>query len=140
MFWSIWCSEPWVGLDAMGPWGTDFDGYTTRQLPRSFPRCLQPHVPRRAEPAAAWTPVRSRVPLLALTGGADPQDPITNLPRLEPTVPERRRAIVVPYFGHGVGQYGCLGDVVSRFVARGTASGLDTRCVDKIKPPMFELP
>ncbi|HET9675200.1 MAG TPA: alpha/beta hydrolase, partial [Gaiellaceae bacterium] len=25
---SIWCNEPWTGLDAKGPWGTDFDSYT----------------------------------------------------------------------------------------------------------------
>ena len=28
---SIWCNEPWAGLDAKGPWGTDFDSYTTAQ-------------------------------------------------------------------------------------------------------------
>jgi hypothetical protein len=22
---SIWCNEPWVGLDTTGPWGTEFD-------------------------------------------------------------------------------------------------------------------
>ena len=29
---SIWCSEPWAGLDARGPWGTDFDTYATAYI------------------------------------------------------------------------------------------------------------
>src|SRR6185295_3121420 len=28
MYWSIWCNERWVGLDAIGPWGTYLDGST----------------------------------------------------------------------------------------------------------------
>src|SRR6185312_11284913 len=29
---SIWCNEPWTGLDATGPWGTAFDGYTSAYI------------------------------------------------------------------------------------------------------------
>ena len=29
---SIWCNEPWTGLDATGPWGTEFDSYTTARI------------------------------------------------------------------------------------------------------------
>ena len=29
---SIWCNEPWAGLDAKGPWGTDFDSYTAARI------------------------------------------------------------------------------------------------------------
>jgi hypothetical protein len=47
---------------------------------------------------------------------------------------------VVPHLGHAIGQEGCLGELVARFVARGSAAELDTRCVEKITPPMFELP
>ena len=137
MFWSIWCNEPWVGLGARGPWRTDFDGYTRSSI--AFHRQACSYLPKRAEPASAWTSPRSRVPLLALAGGADPQDPISNLPRLKQLWPNGR-AIVVPHLGHAIGQEGCLGELVTRFVARGSADGLDTRCVKKIKPPMFELP
>ena len=40
--------------------------------------------------------------------------------------------------GHAVGQYGCVPSLVARFVERGTARGLDTRCVRKIPLPAFE--
>jgi pimeloyl-ACP methyl ester carboxylesterase len=137
MYWSIWCNEPWVGMGARGPWGTDFDSYARSSIASHRQSCS--YLPKRAEPASAWASPRSRVPLLALAGGADPQDPISNLPRLKQLWPNGR-AIVVPHLGHAIGQEGCLGELVAHFVARGSAAGLDSRCVRKITPAMFELP
>jgi hypothetical protein len=77
MFWSIWCNERWVGLDARGPWGTYLDGYAASQLERYRSACA--YVPDHAEPASNLARVRSNVPVLALVGGADPQDPAANV-------------------------------------------------------------
>ena len=135
MYWSIFCNEPWPGLSTKGPWGTVFDGYTTAAVARVRSTCS--FLPRRrAEPASAWAPVRSKTPLLYLTGGADPQDPIGNFPQLRQQFPNGR-AIVVTHYGHTVVQYGCLGDVVARFVLSGSAQGLSTGCIRDIVPPGF---
>jgi len=136
MYWSIWCNEPWVGLGATGPWHTDFDGYTTSSIASHRVACA--YFPKRAEPAADWTSPHSRVPVLVLAGGADPQDPITNMPRLKQELPNSR-AIVVPHYGHVVGMLNCVRDVVSQFVIDGTAKGLDTGCVGAILPPGLAL-
>ena len=80
--------------------------------------------------------MRSSVPLLALAGGADPQDPIANFPHLRESFPNGR-AIVVPHYGHTVVQYGCLGDVVSRFVLTSSSKRLSTACVSDIWSPDF---
>ena len=136
MFWSIWCNEPWVGLGATGPWHTDFDGYTTSSIAGRGVPCA--YFPKRAEPAADWTSPRSTVPVLALAGGADPQDPISNMPRLKQDFPNSR-AIVVPHYGHVVGMLNCVRDVVSQFVDRGTVKGLDTACVPAILPPAMSI-
>src|SRR6476646_508772 len=75
---SIWCNEPWTGLDATGPWGTEFDSYTTAQIAAVRHQCRS--VVKRAEPKSLWRlPAHSSVPVLAFVGGADPQDPLTNL-------------------------------------------------------------
>ena len=136
MFYGIWCSEPWVGLSARGPWHTDFDSDTTSAI--AHHRSICAYIPKRAEPASAWTLPHSRTPLLLLAGGADPQDPIENMPRLAQAFPSSR-AIVVPNYGHTVAQYGCLGRLVSEFVIGGSARTLDTRCVAAIRPPGFVL-
>ena len=136
MFWSIWCNERWVGLDARGPWGTYLDGYTASQLDRY--RSLCTYVPDHPEPASNLARVRSNVPVLALVGGADPQDPAANVARLAAAMP-KARVVVLPEHGHGVGQYGCLPNLVKLFVDRGSAAELDVRCVRRIKPPPFAL-
>jgi pimeloyl-ACP methyl ester carboxylesterase len=136
MYWSIMCNEPWVGLASQGPWHTDFDGLLTATLAQVRTVCT--YIPRHAEPSSAWTRPRSSKPVLVLAGADDPQDPITNLPGLEQALPNSR-VLIAPGQGHGVGQTGCLGRIVTEFVARGTAAGLDSRCVQKIRPPDFVL-
>ena len=56
---SIWCNEPWTGIDATGPWGTEFDSYTTARIAAFRENCSS--VPKRAEPRSLWTlPTTSR--------------------------------------------------------------------------------
>jgi pimeloyl-ACP methyl ester carboxylesterase len=136
MFWSIWCNERWVGLDARGPWGTYLDGYVASQLERYRSVCA--YVPEHAEPVSNLVRVRSSVPVLALVGGADPQDPAANVAGLGAAMP-KARVVVLAEHGHGVGQYGCLPNLVSLFVERGSAATLDVRCVRATRPPPFAL-
>jgi pimeloyl-ACP methyl ester carboxylesterase len=136
---SIWCNEPWTGLDATGSWGTDFDNYTRARIAAFRHECSS--VPRRAEPASLWTlPVSSRVPLLAFAGGADPQDPASNLADLDRHFPDNR-TVVFPHLGHGWrGVSACVDQAVWDFVERGTTRGLDTtRCAGAIQMPPFPL-
>jgi pimeloyl-ACP methyl ester carboxylesterase len=136
---SIWCNEPWTGLDAKGPWGTDFDGYTTAKIAAFRKDCGS--IPKRAEPRSLWTlPASSPVPVLALVGGADPQDPVTNLSALKQHFPDSR-TVTFPHLGHqwsGVGA--CFDQIVTDFVERGTTEGLDTTpCDGAVVVPPFEL-
>lgn len=135
---SIWCNEPWVGLDAKGPWGTEFDSYTTAFIAGVRRQCES--VSRRAEPRSLWTlPASSPVPVLALVGGADPQDPITNLSHLKRHFPDSR-TVILPHVGHEFGIGGCVDQMMADFVERVTTKGLDTtRCDGAVVVPPFEL-
>lgn len=97
-------------------------------------------MPKRAEPRALWTlPVSSRVPVLALVGGADPQDPPANLSNLARHFPDSR-TLVFPHVGHQFGVRGCADSILADFVERGTTGGLDTtRCDDAVVLPPFPL-
>jgi pimeloyl-ACP methyl ester carboxylesterase len=134
MFWSIWCNEPWVGLRAHWSRFTYLDAYTRQTL--ALDRLVCSKLPARDEPAVDWRLPHSNVPVLALVGGADPQDPLGNLTGLRRHLPNAR-IVVVPGMGHTIGQYGCLGALVSGFVDRGGAAKLDTACVRDIHPPPF---
>ena len=136
---SIWCNERWTGLDAKGPWGTDFDSYTTAQIAAFRRQC--DFVSRRAEPRSLWTlPVSSPVPVLAFVGGADPQDPVTNLSDLKRHFPDSH-TVVFPRVGHEFGIGGCVDQMMADLVERVTTKGLDTtRCDGAVVVPPFELP
>ena len=95
-------------------------------------------MPDHPEPASNLARARSNVPVLALVGGADPQDPAANVAGLGAAMP-KARVVVLPEHGHGVGQYGCLPNLVKLFVDRGSAATLDVRCVRRTKPPPFAL-
>jgi pimeloyl-ACP methyl ester carboxylesterase len=135
---SIWCNEPWVGLDAKGPWGTDFDSYTTAKIVATRQACSS--ISKRAEPRSLWAlPTASPVPVLALAGGADPQDPVTNLSGLAQHFPDSR-TVVFPHIGHQFSIGGCVDQIITDFVERGTTEGLDTtRCDGAVAVPPFEL-
>ena len=135
---SIWCNEPWTGLDASGPWGTEFDSYTTARIAAFRQECSS--VPRRAEPRSLWTlPTSSPVPVLALVGGADPQDPVTNLRGLKQHFPDSR-TVIFPHIGHQFSIGGCLYPILTDYVERGTTNGLDTTpCDGAVVVPPFEL-
>lgn len=138
MYWSIWCNEPWAGLDAKGPWGTGFDSYTAAFIASIRQGCT--FIPRRPEPRSRWTfPSSKRVPVLAFAGGADPQDPITNLPDLKPNFTDSR-AVILPHIGHNFGLGGCVDQIMTNFVARATTNGLiTTQCNNVIVVPPFKL-
>lgn len=121
---SIWCNEPWAGLNATGPWGTDFDSQTTAFIGDYLKACKS--VPRRFEPRSLWRlPTASRVPVLAYTGSADSQDPATNLPGLKRHFPDSG-FMILPYQGHELALGPCADQVITTFVSRGTAKGLAT--------------
>ena len=135
---SIWCNEPWTGLDAKGPWGTDFDSYTTARIAAFRKACSS--VPKRAEPRTLWKlPASSPVPVLALVGGADPQDPVTNLSDLKQHFPDSR-TVIFPHVGHSFGIGGCVDQIMADLVDRGTTKGLNTTlCDGAVVVPPFEL-
>ena len=135
---SIWCNEPWTGLDAAGPWGTDFDSYTAARIAAFRHACS--YVPSAPSRARLWTlPASSRVPVLALAGGADPQDPVANLGDLGRHFPDSR-TVVFPHIGHQFSVGGCVDQIIVDVVERGTTTGLDTtRCEGAVVVPPFEL-
>jgi pimeloyl-ACP methyl ester carboxylesterase len=49
--------------------------------------------------------------------------------------------VVVPGATHGVSTYGCVPDLIARFVSAGSTSGLDTSCADKgMRSPFVTSP
>ncbi len=140
MYWSIVCSEPWARFSQAeaARLGThSYLGPTRVADARSFATVCA-NVPRGVVPADAGTRVRSTVPALVLVGGADPQDPLRNVAGIEQAMPNAR-VVAARGIGHGAVQYGCITALANRFLARGTAAGIDVACANRIPLPPFAL-
>ncbi len=92
--------------------------------------------PRGDIPSDFRQPVSSTVPVLLISGEADPVTPPANADEVAQTLPQSLR-LVVPGDGHNVIYRGCLPRVAADFVKSGTAQGLDTACVQDIRPLPF---
>jgi pimeloyl-ACP methyl ester carboxylesterase len=140
MYWSIVCNEPWArwspARTRAASRGTYLAERTTLDAQRVAAVCSV--WPKAPQPAWSDARVRSDVPVLLIVGGNDPQDPLANVRGARQAMPASR-TVVVPHAGHGALQLGCLPEVAQRFVERGTAVGLDTRCVGRYTPPPFVI-
>ena len=140
LFWMTICNEGWARFDVAATAQASRGSYLARASAaraRLFRRACAA-VPRSATRTWSGGSWSSRVPVLLLAGDADPQDPPANLAGWRTAFPNGR-LVSVPGLAHGVVAYGCLRLVVARFIAGGTAHGLDASCARKVALPRFEL-
>lgn len=83
-------------------------------------------------------PVSSDVPVLLLSGEADPVTPPSNGEQVAENL-KNSLHLVVPGMGHGQFYRGCMPRVITNFVQSGTLENLDTTCVDRVKAAPFFL-
>lgn len=94
--------------------------------------------PHAALPAAHWTPVRSDVPTLLLSGSRDPVTP----PEGGDAVAAHLRQslhVVVSGGGHGVGG-ACINRMIVQLVTAGMIEAVDPSCVEKVPATRFATP
>ena len=95
--------------------------------------------PRGKVPDDYYTPVRSNVATLILSGGIDPATPPRHGEEVAATLPNSRH-LIAPYLGHGVSLHGCGPRLVESFIRAGSAGALDGNCLQRIPRPLFVLP
>lgn len=81
-------------------------------------------------------PVQSSVPVLLLSGEADPVTPPSNAEQVARTLPNSLH-VVAPGQGHNVLMRGCLPRVAADFIEAGSVAGLDVACAQAIAPMPF---
>jgi pimeloyl-ACP methyl ester carboxylesterase len=134
MHFAVVCAEDFPRLDpaaaAPGAAGESFSGLYRR---------ICPQLPRAAVPAAFYTVPPSPVPVLLLSGGADPATPPRHGERVARALGAKAQHLVVPQAGHGVMALGCARDLLQRFfVAEAESDALpqDGACVQRIPRPL----
>lgn len=92
----------------------------------------------KSVPAESLVPVKSTVPVLLLSGEADPVTPSLNAEQVAATLPSSL-SVVAPGQGHSIITRGCTSRVATAFVESGETKDLDVACVKDIKPMPFFL-
>ena len=92
--------------------------------------------PRGQVPAGFKEPVSSAVPVLLLSGEADPVTPPENAVQTAKTLPNSL-SLIAPGQGHIVVYRGCIPRLVRDFIESASVKGLDTACVSEIQPLPF---
>lgn len=92
--------------------------------------------PRGDIPSDFKQPVVSDVPVLLLSGEADPVTPPANADRAAQTLSNSLH-LVAPGQGHSIIFRGCLPKLATEFVESGSLAGLQTECVNEIAPMPF---
>lgn len=133
MFYAVACAEdaPLITADDAAAAAGPVFGDRTRPL-----REVCAAWPQGAVSAEFRAPVASDVPALLLSGEADPITPPHYADAVARSLPNSRH-LVAPGMGHGLLTRGCVGQIVTDFIARGALDGLDTACVQAIEPPPF---
>ncbi len=83
-------------------------------------------------------PMSSSVPALLLSGEFDPATPAAYGATAAAGFTNALH-VVVPGQGHGQSRLPCIQRLVRRFIESGSAAGLDTACVEQIRPAPFFL-
>lgn len=80
-------------------------------------------------------PVKSDIPVLLISGEADPVTPFW-LGREAAAQLSQARQIIIPHAGHSINSP-CVNQLIENFVRSGNAQNPDVSCVSKIAPPVF---
>ncbi len=99
--------------------------------------CAQ--VPTRPVPAAFYRIAEADVPVLIVSGGADPATP----PRHGDSVArqlKRATHLIAPHLAHGVSMQGCAPDLIAEFIRQASAAGLARECLQELPAPDFFAP
>jgi len=92
--------------------------------------------PHRAAPEIVQEPVASDVPVLLLSGEADPITPPRHAADLAESLSNSLH-LVFGGMGHGNASTDCTRRIVDRFVETASVTDLDTTCVQGVEPPPF---
>ncbi len=135
MGYSVICSEDFPFFDASAAEqlneGTYLGAVQTDSLSK-----LCPLWPTRPIPSDFKQPVTVDVPVLLLSGEADPVTPPSNGELVAASLPTSLH-LVAPGQGHMVIHRGCILRLAAQFLESGSLDGLDGSCVDDIEPQAF---
>ncbi|RPJ24800.1 MAG: alpha/beta fold hydrolase, partial [Chloroflexi bacterium] len=92
--------------------------------------------PQREPPEVIHAPISSDVPLLMLSGEADPITPPWHAEQLAESL-KNDLHLIFNNMGHGNSNSQCAAKIIDKFFESASINNLETDCVEQINPPPF---
>jgi len=134
------CNEPWARNDPDKLIGTDSFEYGLDRASAEWWQEVCTLMPKAGDRAAQPELTKSDVPVLAVNGEEDPQDPPANMAGAHAIWPNSLE-LTVPGQGHDIDptSAACEIPLIKSFIEQGTVTDLDTTCLSQLPPPNFDL-
>ena len=134
------CNEAWARDDPSKLVGTDSFDYGRDLSGAQWWQEICTFIPKAGEAAATGELTRSDLPVLALNGEEDPQDPPGNMAGAREIWPNSL-LLTVPGQGHDIDptSAGCEIPLIKSFIEQGDVAGLDATCLSQLPLPSFDL-
>jgi pimeloyl-ACP methyl ester carboxylesterase len=139
MGYAIRCNEPWARYDPGQVVGKDSFEYSLEVEDAQWWQYVCALMPKAGPAAGSEQLTRSLVPVLALNGQEDPQDPPANMAGARSFWPNSLE-LAVPDQGHQVDPElsgSCVISIVDSFIEHGSVAHLDTSCLSQVPSPAF---
>lgn len=130
MFYAVACTEDAPRLKL-----PEEDGSLFAAGARAFMEVCQSW-PHTEPPAVVSERVTSDVPVLLLSGEADPITPPQHAERLAASLSNSLH-LIFKGMGHGNSTHQCTARILDQFVESGSVEALDVTCVESVEPPPF---
>jgi pimeloyl-ACP methyl ester carboxylesterase len=137
MHYAVVCAEDMPRVDAATRAALAASRFGTDFIAPYDEACAQ--VASRPVPEAFYRAPEADVPVLILSGGADPATPPRHGEALAGRL-KRATHAVAPNLGHGVSMHGCGPALVTGFIRNAGAAGLDADCLGKLPAPTVFAP
>jgi pimeloyl-ACP methyl ester carboxylesterase len=137
MHFAVICAEDMPRIDAADRAAAAATRFGTGFIELYEQACKE--VPHRPAPPEFYTLPKVDVPVLLLSGGADPATPPRHADIVAKALPNSRH-LVAPNIGHGVSAQGCAPEMVARFVRQASFNGIDAACLERLPAPPFFRP
>ena len=137
---TILCHEDWAQISPAETTAATTGSYLTYEDVRELTvlEDICENMPRPKAEALYGSVTDSSVPVLLFNGEGDPQDPPENVAAARQFYPNSL-SLVAPGQSHGFTGIPCRASIVADFLARGSVETLDTKCLEKVPLPEFNV-
>ncbi|RPJ52008.1 MAG: alpha/beta fold hydrolase, partial [Chloroflexi bacterium] len=140
----IRCGEKWAAFNpdevARLSEGSYLKGWDVSLAQAQASSCQ--YTPPGEMPEGTASQTGSQVPVLVINSDLDPIDPPENMAGAKDLWPNSL-SLVLPYHGHAISNYeaiSCIWSIENEFIQSGSVDGLQTDCLDRIRPVDFVVP